>query len=435
MKSFFQLSKLFCTFIIFLKSVNTCHDLHTNFFQHFSSKTPYRYIANYNTSSIEYEGCKPWKIWLVQRHGTRTPGNELDKFVRDRLPKIQEDILNNLSKGELCSFEGIKLWTSHKELDSQKRLTSEGQDELFEFAERLQLRLPTLLDQPYQNTNFLFRYTDTQRTDESAKQFATGLFGRIEVKKVVFTKPLDKDPLLRFYKVCQKWRQNVKKSPSAILEYTKFTLSDIVNTTLSDLSKRLGLNYTLSFKEAKNIYSYCAFETAWEKIKVSPWCSIFSELDFKVFEYSEDLKHYLIDGDKYELTYKQACVLLKNVVEHFDDDKLDSHNGIFYFTHSGTVLKMLGVLGLYKDNDNLRHDNFWEMENRQWRTSKIDAFGSNLIFVLFKCYNDMKILTLHQEKIIRIPGCESDLCSYDTFKKIYQEKLNNCDFNKMCNIE
>jgi len=41
-------------------------------------------------------GCKEWKIWLVQRHGTRTPGKELDQFVKNRLPEIQKDIVNNL---------------------------------------------------------------------------------------------------------------------------------------------------------------------------------------------------------------------------------------------------------------------------------------------------------------------------------------------------
>lgn len=31
-----------------------------------------------------------------------------------------------------------------------------------------------------------------------------------------------------------------------------------------------------------SIYTYCAFETAWEKHKVSPWCLIFDKLDLMV---------------------------------------------------------------------------------------------------------------------------------------------------------
>lgn len=30
------------------------------------------------------------------------------------------------------------------------------------------------------------------------------------------------------------------------------------------------------------MYTYCAFETAWEKNKVSPWCSIFNKSDLMV---------------------------------------------------------------------------------------------------------------------------------------------------------
>jgi len=45
---------------------------------------------------------------------------------------------------------------------------------------------------------------------------------------------------------------------------------------------------------------------------------------------------------------------------------------------------MLGLLGFYKDEQKLKHDNYIKMENRLWRTSKIDPFGSNIAFVLYK---------------------------------------------------
>jgi hypothetical protein len=63
-----------------------------------------------------------------------------------------------LNSGKLCNEDEIKSWTSHKEIDDQKRLTKEGEDELFAIAERMQLRFPNLLNQPYENTNFLVKY-------------------------------------------------------------------------------------------------------------------------------------------------------------------------------------------------------------------------------------------------------------------------------------
>lgn len=56
---------------------------------------------------------------------------------------------------KLCNKNELKSWTHHEELDNQKRLTKEGEDELLAIGERMQLRFPNLLNQPYENTNFL----------------------------------------------------------------------------------------------------------------------------------------------------------------------------------------------------------------------------------------------------------------------------------------
>lgn len=45
--------------------------------------------------------------------------------------------------------------------------------------------------------NFQFKYTATQRTEESAKNFATGLFGRHSSYRVQYPEAEHKDPVLR----------------------------------------------------------------------------------------------------------------------------------------------------------------------------------------------------------------------------------------------
>lgn len=59
-------------------------------------------------------------------------------------------------------------------------------------------------------------------------------------------------------------------------------------------------------------------------------------------------------------------------------------HGIFYFTHSGTLLKLLAHLGLYKDAKPLT---FIMQNDRHWKVSKIDAFGSNIAFVKYRYFN------------------------------------------------
>lgn len=72
--------------------------------------------------------------------------------------------------------------------------------------------------------------------------------------------------------------------------------------------------------------------------------------------------------------------ILTNSTGCFRDDTLPPNT--FYFTHSGTILKLLSHLGLYKDPQPLTADSF--SKPRLWKTSKIDAFGSNLAFILYK---------------------------------------------------
>jgi len=57
-----------------------------------------------------------------------------------------------------------------------------------------------------------------------------------------------------------------------------------------------------------------------------------------------------------------------------------------YFTHSGTILKLLALLGVAKDVYPLMHNTFIpnEENEREWSSSIIDAFASNMAFVLYE---------------------------------------------------
>ena len=46
---------------------------------------------------------------------------------------------------------------------------------------------------------------------------------------------------------------------------------------------------------------------------------------------------------------------------------LSKPTGTFYFTHSEAVLPFVGLLGLYKDAEAPRHDNYEQMRDRKYR--------------------------------------------------------------------
>jgi len=58
--------------------------------------------------------------------------------------------------------------------------------------------------------------------------------------------------------------------------------------------------------------------------------------------------------------------------------------GVFYFSHEGTLGKVMARLGLFRDSEPLRADNFIWNIGRQWRTARVLPFASNMVFVLFR---------------------------------------------------
>lgn len=224
----------------------------------------------------------------------------------------------------------------------------------------------------------------------------------------------------------------MKKNPDTFKEIERFAETPLVQAMIKDLRISTGIP-ELTFAHIQTIYETCAFETAWWKRQQSPWCTIFTKDSIEILEFAEDLEYFWKDGYGYEITYSQACPAIKDLVEHL---KLDSSQpaSTFYFTHSGTVLKLLAALNLYRD-ENLVHSDFGRP--RKWKTSEIDAFASNLMFVSFNCSGEAHLLAMHQERIIRLPGCpqDKDLCPLNTFIENYREQIENCRFNEICDLQ
>lgn len=403
------------------------------------TKTPYRFIANYNDSPLEYAGCTPKKIWLVIRHGTRYPGKEYVRSMIKKLPELQQLILDSYAKNETQLIDDVATLLSEWKVtfteDDIKNLTEEGENEMIDLAERYQSRFPSLMPEVYDNQTYKFKYTATQRTEQSAKNFATGLFGRQNSHKVQYLKAEHRDPILRFYKGCQRWRLEVDKNPDAQIEKEKFVRSKIYTKMLQDVSKRIG--HQIDYETASLMYMLCKFETAWNVDAESPWCKMFSLDDFNVFEYTEDLEKYWIDGYGYKLNYEQACPALRDMFDFFASTEGPLVSA--YFTHSGTILKLLASLGVARDKQHLTHDQFSVYADaRAWRTSIIDAFGSNIGFVLYNCTSELglsspSILFMHQERPLPLPGCPSNgPCPLTFMKASYPDNEEECPFDAMC---
>ncbi|KAF5269596.1 hypothetical protein FQR65_LT05934 [Abscondita terminalis] len=405
---------------------------------HLGTKTPYRLVANKDDREFNHEGvngCIPHKIWMVVRHGTRNPTASFIERMQDRLPEIRDLIIDNNAEPNdrlrHSDLDAFRKWKVKIQVADEKKLTHEGENEMVLLAERMQSRFPSIFSPIYSNTSY-FVSTSTQRTKASARSFAVGLFGRQTVKDVWLPKTPKHDPTLRFYKLCSRWQYEVKNNPDSLLERKKFEKTHHMVDVVTSMNKALNLGDELTIDDIYLMYLMCAFDTAWNKKRKSPWCSVFSSKSITVTEFAEDLKYYYRDGYAYELTYKQACKMFNDAISYFED-KSKFPRATLYFTHSGTLLKLLAHLGLYKDDEHLKHTHY-ESFDHKWKVSKIDPFGTNVAFVLFKCNSTQKVAVFHQERLMKLPNGE-EICDFDAFKEHYYDSINNCSFDEFCAVE
>jgi multiple inositol-polyphosphate phosphatase/2,3-bisphosphoglycerate 3-phosphatase len=97
------------------------------------------------------------------------------------------------------------------------------------------------------------------------------------------------------------------------------------------------------------------------------------------------------------------------------------------------MAKLLARWGLYKDVTAPTASNFAFMSGRQWSTSRMQNFGVNMVFVLFRCeLNSYKVQLYVNERLTHIPGCATDTCLFSEFAAIVQPIIETCDLDAIC---
>lgn len=319
------------------------------------------------------------------------------------------------------------------------RLTPEGQNEVRELAERFKHRFPSLLGNAFTVDDYHFRHTDSQRTADSARLFAKGLFGSADV---CIPSPVKDDPVIKFYKTCRKWIEEVNDNVESRVERRRFRKGPEMRRVIEAVSERLGFKKKLSFDDLHLMFTMCRFESASQPERTSPWCNVFTRDEVAVIEYDEDLEYYWTDGYGFPINYEQACPPVKDFLDHFraamkEDSRVPL--GVFRFTHSGLLLKVYARLGLFRDAVPPRADNFQAQMDRKWRSSFIDPFTANLALVLFRCNgsgsnpgHDYKLMAFVQEHPVALPGCDDLLCPMETVLRTYAQMADACDVATIC---
>ncbi|KAG7154814.1 Multiple inositol polyphosphate phosphatase 1-like 2 [Homarus americanus] len=333
----------------------------------FSTKTAYSLArGEFTHDDLVPKGCEARQAWHLVRHGTRYPSEDDIAAFLLVLPDLQADVLG------------------HRELES--------------LSARYQEAIPNLLRQPFTNDSFKFRHTARQRTAESARAYANGLFGH------------------DFYEVCDKYVTEVDDNPEADRENQLFQDGPEMTSVVASVSRRLGVG--LEFGEVEVLYDACRFYKAWDPTAASPWCVAFTPDDLKVLEYWKDLHYYYIEGYGYNVDYEMACRPLQDLLQHF--------------SAISPPLQVMARLGLYKDASPPSHDHI--DPNRVWRTSEHGSFATNIAFTLSFCSQEDEwwVSAAVSEKVVVLGGCASPLgCTWEEFITTYGNLL-QCDFDAIC---
>ena len=421
--------------------------------RNFASKTRYQTRNDTNSFNVP-NNCEPVHISMVIRHGTRHPSMKDVKKIDKMLVAVNEAVKES---GLLFHVGNLHLpWENPFSHTHDKLLTHEGEEEMYQIAKRTIKRFPSLLARSYLPAEFEFVSSGTSRTMQSAIAFAYGLFegrGRLGMCNfqpvAVHSSNMDNDRILRFFDVCPKYLKEVANNKSAIHEHNKFKHGKEMKNILQKVANKLNASsHMLSEKIVIGMYTACIFEVAVYD-RQDTWCEVFDEEDLQVLEYLFDLKHFWKRGYGHQINYKSGCPLLVKITDSIKNatnfPKVDKKYGSFMFAHAETLQPLYALLGLFKDKEDLRADNFNEQHRRQYKTSHIVPFGANIAFVLYKCglsgstfqgscdAHSMKVQVLVNEELVVLPCCGTQTeCPLKLFVECFDLP---CDLSSLCSVE
>lgn len=382
--------------------------------------------------------CSPTKMWHLSRHGTRLPTrNSIMKMAQ--LSEVRDEIVANYkvrrsqpNSGGLCSDDLNQLqnwrWNASITPDHAEDLTSQGYDDMFYLAKNYQRIFPHIFSSTYNDQDFVFRYSNTDRTYASYVSYINALFGKGSETYVKDQKPIGNDTLLKPYDYCPMWKEyNNNPKNNTDSETYKFESSPWMKTMLEEVSQRLGFKYTLEAELVKTMYDMCRYEQAWFVSQPSVWCAAFTPEHIKILEYNEDIKYYYKAGYGNPLNQNQPCAAVKDMLKFLGSES--SPKAVAYFTHTVMIQMFISALGVNKDPSMRAAD--YPNPHRRWRLSQSGPFAANLAAVSYSCPNEAepkKVIFFLNQKPVELDGCKVGLCDWSVVSKKYEKYQNSeCD--------
>ncbi|XP_074647920.1 multiple inositol polyphosphate phosphatase 1-like [Tubulanus polymorphus] len=409
--------------------------------------------------------CRPVHVNVVLRHGTRFPSAKTGRVLRSFVDEFGDKITNPI-------YKVFRNWTPMYAGDQVKLLSGVGRKEMKGLGKRLFTKYRSLFETPdgggdaeYDDIREIISYasSDLPRTQNSAKYFMKGMKEALYLPNDFnFNVAIESDSL-RFYDRCTKFVDSVERNKTAFAEFKKYKFGDEMRSLALKVAERLGIDADL-FLETDfgvtlwNMFVMCSTEAS--EIGRSLWCELFDDEDALILEYRSDLKHYY-KWSHYPVSYMQSCPLLKDVMTNLDEAVIGSATNHVYkkavlrFGHAETLNPFFTLLGLVNDSNIPRADNLKSIPDRLLKTSKNTPFSANIGVILHRCdshdelhpkdipkdarwptkFEPYMVEFVHNERRLKLPFCDHDICPYTVMKKFYRDITINCQFESICDIK
>ncbi|KAG2223617.1 hypothetical protein INT45_009976, partial [Circinella minor] len=408
--------------------------------RHLATKTPY--IADHKPQ-VDTIGktFDVLQFQMVSRHGTRYPSKGDCRDIAKIISHLRTS-KNKKAVGWLTTYKNVYPERRGKELDIN------GMREMYDYGFRMSRSHPHLVDEILDDD--VFRYYSSlaswsQRTSQSVIAFQQGFFENYQRTSKDNSNLLDIDIELAGHPIfgssssgadiCKRWKEQVEEDPATMNESDKCK-ARYVNSIAARMAQELGIPMTSDDVEA--VYTGCKFDITHQH-RVDTFCTLLAPEDISILEYRQDLEYYYMYSYGTGLNTKLACPLIQDVMRNMENavqGKEDYTRMDIKVLRSESVFLTTTFLGLFKDEQKLRGDwNQQQIDKRIFRSSNISPFGGNVVFQLLGDKKDGQnkyVRVLVSEKPVIIPGCPGKICPYQTFKNLYQEKL-QCSFEQLCN--
>ncbi|KAI4986028.1 hypothetical protein ZWY2020_018658 [Hordeum vulgare] len=412
--------------------------------------------------------CRVIHLNLVARHGTRAPTKKRIKELNTlsvRLGALVEEAKQGSDSDSLKRLPSwMKGWESRwKGRVKGGELVSEGEEELFSFANRVKGRFQDLFDEEYHPDVYSIRATQVPRASASAVAFGLGLLsgkGKLGAGKnrafSVLSESRASDICLRFFDSCKTYKDYRKRKEPDVDKQKEPILEHVT----SALVNRYHLNFTT--QDVSSLWFLCKQEASLLNI-TNQACQLFNEAEVRLLEWTDDLEGFVLKGYGESINYKMGLPLLKDVVQSMEEAiiaKEENYPDGTYekarlrFAHAETLVPFTCLLGLFlegSDFEKIQREEPLDLppmppQTRNWKGALVAPFASNNMLALYQCpgktdgkktSQDQKssyfVQVLHNEAPVSMPGCgNKDLCPFEEFKeKIVKPHLKH-DYNILC---